>query len=137
MESFTKKNRHKIVDRMVKQYNNLKDNSCKNYDDVYMEEDEIAGGLGIIENDFHERKDLTPNLCAIYVVPKHRGRGIAGRLLARVCEDMHDVGVDTLYLVTDHTTFYERYGWKYLCDTREHGGGMARVYVHEYKDTGR
>jgi hypothetical protein len=40
MESFTKKNRHKIVDRMVKQYNNLKDNSCKNYDDVYMEEDE-------------------------------------------------------------------------------------------------
>ncbi|WP_295158398.1 GNAT family N-acetyltransferase [uncultured Ruminococcus sp.] len=104
---------------------------------VYMEEDEIAGGLGIIENDFHERKDLTPNLCAIYVVPKHRGRGIAGRLLARVCEDMHEVGVDTLYLVTDHTTFYERYGWKYLCDTREHGGGMARVYVHEYKDTGR
>ena len=40
MESFTKKNHHKIVDRMIKQYNSIKDNSWKNYDDVYMEDDE-------------------------------------------------------------------------------------------------
>ena len=24
-------------------------------------------------------------------------------------------GVDTLYLITDHNNFYERYGWKFLC----------------------
>ena len=27
----------------------------------------ILGGLGVIENDFHNRKDLTPNVCAVYV----------------------------------------------------------------------
>ena len=26
--------------------------------------DLIVGGLGVIENDFHNRKDLTPNICA-------------------------------------------------------------------------
>ena len=25
----------------------------------------IIGGLGVIDNDFHDRKDLTPNVCAV------------------------------------------------------------------------
>lgn len=43
-----------------------------------MENGEIIGGLGVIENDFHERKDLTPNVCAVYVEKPFRNRGIAG-----------------------------------------------------------
>ena len=31
-----------------------------------MDRDKIVGGLGVIENDFHDRKDLTPNICAVY-----------------------------------------------------------------------
>ena len=27
--------------------------------------DKIVGGLGVIENDFHDRKDLKPNVCAV------------------------------------------------------------------------
>ena len=27
--------------------------------------DRIVGGMGVIENDFHDRKDLTPNICAV------------------------------------------------------------------------
>ena len=34
---------------------------------VAMEENQIIGGLGVIENDFHDRKDLCPNVCAVYV----------------------------------------------------------------------
>ena len=41
----------------------------------------IVGGLGVIENDFHDRKDLTPNVCAVYTEETHRCRGIAGNLL--------------------------------------------------------
>ena len=26
--------------------------------------DKIIGGMGVIENDFHDRKDLMPNVCA-------------------------------------------------------------------------
>lgn len=37
----------------------------------------IIGGLGVIENDFHNRKDLTPNVCAVYTEAAYRGRGIA------------------------------------------------------------
>lgn len=99
---------------------------------VAMQDGEIVGGLGVIENDFHERKDLAPNVCAVYVEKPHRCKGIAGKLLNYVCEDMKTFGIDTLYLLTDHTSFYERYGWEYLCMTKEEGkeDEYARVYIH-------
>ena len=31
-----------------------------------LKDDLIIGGLGVIENDFHNRKDLTPNICAVF-----------------------------------------------------------------------
>ena len=50
--------------------------------------DRIVGGLGVIENDFHPRRDLAPNVCAVNVEEDCRRRGIAGLLLARAEEEM-------------------------------------------------
>ncbi len=98
---------------------------------VAMEDGVIAGGLGVIENDFHNRPDLTPNVCAVYVEERFRRRGIAGALLRTVCEDMKALGVSTLYLLTDHTGFYERYGWEYLCPVQGDGEEKpSRMYIH-------
>lgn len=92
----------------------------------------IIGGVGVIDNDFHRRKDLTPNVCALYVEAAWRGRGIAGQLLERVCSDMRRHGCGALYLVTDHTSFYERYGWHFLCMVQEEGSSnLIRMYKRE------
>ena len=91
----------------------------------------IIGGMGVIENDFHDRKDLTPNVCAVYTEEAYRGQGIAGRLLNMVVEDLCSKGISPLYLVTDHTGFYERYGWEFLCMVQGDGEPeMTRMYVH-------
>ena len=93
--------------------------------------DRIIGGMGVIENDFHDRKDLTPNVCAVYTEEAYRGQGIAGQLLNMVVEDMRSKGISPLYLVTDHSGFYERYGWEFFCMVQGDGEpGMTRMYVH-------
>lgn len=62
---------------------------------VIMNGGTIIAGLGVIENDFHDRKDL-------------------------------------IYLVTDHTSFYERYGWEFLCMVQGDGEPeMTRMYIHQ------
>lgn len=100
---------------------------------VAIQKNKIIGGLGIIENDFHNRKDLSPNICAVYVEKEFRGRGIAGQLLNRACDDMHQNGVDILYLITDHTSFYERYGWEYYGEVLGNGENKtSRIYIHHY-----
>ena len=71
--------------------------------------EQIAGGLGVIDNDFHQRKDLTP----------------------MAVEDLRAKGISPAYLVTDHTGFYERYGWEYLCPVQCDGEETpSRMYIH-------
>jgi N-acetylglutamate synthase-like GNAT family acetyltransferase len=98
---------------------------------VALENGKIIGGLGVIENDFHDRKDLAPNVCAVYTQEEKRGRGIAGALLNYACADMRDKGISTLYLLTDHTAFYERYGWEFFCMAQGDGEPeQSRMYIH-------
>ena len=112
-------------------------NECTNRKDgvpqwyVVMDQDKIIAGLGVIENDFHDRKDLTPNVCAVYVEEEYRCQGIAGNMLEFVCRDMNKYGISTLYLITDHTSFYERYGWSFLCMVQpDNEQDMTRMYIH-------
>ena len=93
--------------------------------------EQIVGGLGVIENDFHDRKDLSPNVCAVYTEEDFRGQRIAGNLLDMAVEDMKSKGITPVYLVTDHVGFYERYGWEFLCMAQGDGEpDMTRMYIH-------
>ncbi len=96
-----------------------------------MDEERIAGGLGVIDNDFHDRPDLTPNICAVYTDNDYRGQGIAGKLLLLAVEDLRTKGISPVYLLTDHVGFYERYGWQFLCMVQGDGEShKSRMYVH-------
>lgn len=93
--------------------------------------DKIVGGMGVIENDFHDRKDLAPNVCAVYTEESYRKQGIAGVLLNMVVDDLKSKGISPVYLVTDHTSFYERYGWEFFCMAQGDGEeDMTRLYIH-------
>lgn len=94
--------------------------------------DRIVAGLGVVENDFHDRNDLAPNICAVYTEEACRGRGIAGRLLNLAVEDLRSKGISPVYLVTNHVGFYEKYGWEFLCMVRGDGESeKSRLYVHK------
>ena len=55
--------------------------------------DKIVGGLGVIENDFHDRKDLAPNVCAVFTEEEYRCKGIGGHLLNMAVEDLRSKGI--------------------------------------------
>ena len=96
-----------------------------------LDKDRIVGGMGVIENDFHDRKDLSPNVCAVYTEEAYRKQGIAGKLLNMTVDDLRLKGITPVYLVTDHTGFYERYGWEFLCLVQGDGeSDMTRMYIH-------
>ena len=90
----------------------------------------IIAGLGVIENDFHNRKDLYPNVCAVYTEEIYRNNGIAGKLLNFVVQDCKNKGISPIYLITDHTNFYEKYGWEFYCMAEDTEHNMSRIYIH-------
>lgn len=45
---------------------------------------------------------------------------------------MKEEGIGTLYLITDYTSFYERYGWGFLCMVQCDGTtDLAKIYIHK------
>lgn len=96
---------------------------------LLLEGETIIAGAGVIENDFHDRPDLRPNLCALYVEPPYRGRGLARALLNAVRADMGTLGEGRLYLVTDHVGFYEKCGWEFLTLVQDTEGAPERMYT--------
>ena len=97
---------------------------------VVLDEENIVAGFGIIENDFHKRPDLTPNLCAIFVEEPYRGKDLARTLLNFACQELAKHGVQDLYLITTHTEFYEHCGWDFYGMVEEDEGDMVRMYHH-------
>ena len=96
-----------------------------------LDKDKIVAGLGVIENDFHDRKDLFPNICAVYTEKRYRKQGLAGKLLDMAVEDLRSKGITPVYLVTNHTGFYERYGWEFCCMVQGDGEDeLSRLYIH-------
>lgn len=98
---------------------------------IIVEGEKIIAGCGVIQNDFHKRKDLSPNVCAVYVEEAYRHQNISRGMLNYVCKDMKAMGVETLYLITEHTSFYEKCGWQFLEMIEEDNGHMTRMYTHK------
>lgn len=96
---------------------------------VVNENNKIIAGAGVIENDFHEREDLTPNICALYVEKDYRGRKISKDLLEYIRKDLYNMSYKEVYLITDHIGFYEKYDWEFLDMVEELDGQKARMYV--------
>ena len=67
-----------------------------------LDKEKIIGGMGVIENDFHDRRDLAPNVCSVYPEEEYRKRGIAGKLLDITVKDHIIIGNEHYYSLLDH-----------------------------------
>lgn len=88
----------------------------------------VAGGAGLIPNDFISRADLCPWFCALYVEPAYRGHGCSALLLDRAQRDAAAAGYGFLYLCTDLNGFYERMGGEYIGVGYHPWGERSRIY---------
>jgi predicted acetyltransferase len=67
----------------------------------------------------------------VYTEESHRKQGISGTLLNLAVEELRRKGISPVYLITDHTGFYERYGWEFFCMVQgDDQPQMARMYIH-------
>ena len=76
---------------------------------------------------------LTPWIGFVYTFPEYRGRHCFGLLLERIAATARERGISRVYISTDHTGLYEKYGFEYLGDMLSIYGDMARVYALDVK----
>ena len=72
---------------------------------------------------------LTPWVGFVYTFPEYRGKRCAGQLIAYAKTFARQQGHEYLYISTDHTGLYEKYGFEYMTDMKTISGDIARVYA--------
>ncbi|GAK55678.1 acetyltransferase, GNAT family [Candidatus Vecturithrix granuli] len=78
---------------------------------------DVVGTASLIEYDMDTRRDLSPWLASVYVIPAQRGKGIGTELVQAIVAKAKEFKIPKLYLFTpDKEHFYQRLGWQ----TQEH-----------------
>ncbi len=77
----------------------------------------IIGMYQFMYEDLFVRPDLYPWLANLYIDAPYRKQGY-GRMLLQSVEENARTGLpyDALYLFTEHTGLYEKYGWEFLSE---------------------
>lgn len=73
--------------------------------------------------------ELTPWIGFVYTFPEYRGHRYFGRLLEEAAHIAEKERRKCLYISTDHTGLYEKYGCVYLRDLPDIHGNPSHVYA--------
>ncbi|WP_148254342.1 GNAT family N-acetyltransferase [Aidingimonas lacisalsi] len=92
-----------------------------------LHDDTPVGMASLVADDMSDRRDLSPWLASVYVLPAWRGRGVASQLVQRVEEEAYVYGHGGFYLYTpDQQALYRRLGWRDL-ENRDYCGERVTI----------
>lgn len=81
---------------------------------VLLDDDILIGFISIFPTDGEERKDLSPWYATMYVKEEYRGKGYSKILNDAILEEAKKRRFKKLYLKTDLTNYYEKFGATFL-----------------------
>ena len=89
----------------------------------------IVGMTSLLKTDYYPLPDIFPWVSCVFVEKEFRGGGISEKLIDAANEYAKSLGFEKTYIPTEFTGFYEKYGYTYVKDIVNYGGGTDRLYV--------
>lgn len=94
---------------------------------------QIVGMASIMKTDYYPLPEIYPWVSSVFVSEDYRGQRISGRLIDFANNYAKECGFDRTYIPSEHIGLYEKYGYHYLKDITNYGGGVDRLYVKELR----
>jgi len=91
----------------------------------------IVGMASIMKTDYYPLPEIYPWISCVFVSEEYRGNRISQRLIDFANDYARENGFERTYIPSEHIGLYEKYGYRYLREIRNYGGGMDRLYVKE------
>ncbi len=89
----------------------------------------IVGMASLLKTDYYPLPEIFPWVSCVFVEKEYRGNRISGRLIDAANRFAKEQGFAKTYIPTEHMGLYERYGYTYVRDIVNYGGGTDRLYM--------
>ena len=96
-----------------------------------MDGDRIVGHASLLKTDYYPLPEIYPWVSTIFVTEDHRGRMISGQLIDAANEYAKSLGFVRTYIPSEYMGLYEHYGYRYLRDIVNYGGGTDHLFVKD------
>lgn len=93
--------------------------------------EKIVSFVTLTHQDCVADESLFPWLGFVFTAPEYRGRRYSEQLIAYACKEAAKAGCPSVYLATDHTGFYEKYGFVYKENRPDINGEYSRIYYKQ------
>lgn len=93
----------------------------------------VIGMISLLKTDYYPLPDIFPWVSSLFVTEEWRGRRLSQRLVEHANAYAESLGFERTYIPSEHVGLYEKYGYRYLKDIVNYGGGTDRLYVKELK----
>ena len=95
---------------------------------MLVEGDELISFCSFAPKDDIQPTELTPWVGFVYTFPEHRGHRYVGMLLDYSESVATIMGREYIYISTNHTGLYEKYGYEFYTMMKDMGGEDSRIY---------
>ena len=93
------------------------------------EGEQLVSFCTLAEKDDIQPTELTPWIGFVYTRTEYRGRRLMGKLLSHAEELARANGMERVYISTNHTGLYEKYGYAFYSMMKDVEGEDSRVYA--------
>ena len=101
---------------------------------VALVDGKIVGMGSIAKTDYYPLPEIFPWVSCLFVSEDYRGQRISQKLVDYANDYAKSLGFERTYIPSEHVGLYEKYGYTYLKDIVNYGGGVDRLYVKELKE---
>ena len=91
----------------------------------------IVGMVSLFKTDYYPLPEIYPWVSSLFVTEEYRGKRISQKLVDHANGYARELGFERTYIPSEHVGLYEKYGYRYVKDIVNYGGGVDRLYVKE------
>lgn len=88
----------------------------------------VVAMASVMKEDYYPLPGVTPWVSSIFVDEGYRGQRISGRLIDHANDYLRNLGFDKSFIPTDSVGLYEHFGYSYVKDIVNYGGGTDHLY---------
>ncbi|MBQ3534361.1 MAG: GNAT family N-acetyltransferase [Clostridia bacterium] len=98
---------------------------------VAMSGNRIVGMISLLKTDYYPLPEIFPWVTTLFVTEVYRGRRISQKLIDHANAYAKELGFARTYIPSEYVGLYEKYGYRYVKDIVNYGGGTDRLYAKD------